>query len=84
MYLMQVWINKIEEFYKPGGPYHIFAGKDCSVALAKMKLQDEFMNCYGTIELSEDEKKILLDWYDKLSKKYKVVGKLIWIYIYYT
>jgi hypothetical protein len=42
-----------------------------------MKLQDEFMNCYGTIELSEDEKKILLDWYDKLSKKYKVVGKLI-------
>jgi hypothetical protein len=35
------------DFYKPDGGYGFFAGHDCSVNLAKMKFDKEFLNKYG-------------------------------------
>ena len=68
------------DFYKPGGPYHVFAGRDASVGLAKMSHDVEFLdtdrydwnNC-----LDEKERKILDDWYDKYTQKYKKIAKLV-------
>jgi membrane-associated progesterone receptor component len=66
--------------YKPGGPYHVFAGHDATVALGKMSLKTEDVeNSGGFASLTEAEQKILLDWEDRFLNKnlYPIVGKLI-------
>lgn len=65
------------EMYGPAGGYHIFAGIDCSKALAKMKFDQELWNDSDLSELSEDERKVLEDWDKKLCSKYPLVGTLI-------
>eukprot|EP01016_Furgasonia_blochmanni_P026490 TRINITY_DN2811_c0_g1_i8.p2 TRINITY_DN2811_c0_g1~~TRINITY_DN2811_c0_g1_i8.p2 ORF type:complete len:149 (+),score=32.95 TRINITY_DN2811_c0_g1_i8:190-636(+) len=62
------------DFYKPEGGYHVFAGKDASVALAKMSFDQMYLNAYKTVELNEEEQKALDEWYDQLAKKYPRVG----------
>ena len=63
------------DFYGPGGPYHVFAGTDASVGLAKMSLTD---TGDGATELTEKEKKTLQDWKNSFlnKKKYPIVGRL--------
>ncbi len=63
------------EFYGPGGPYHVFAGTDASVGLAKMSLTHTG-DC--TTELTEKEKKIMQDWKNSFlnKKKYPIVGRI--------
>jgi len=68
------------DFYKPGGPYHVLAGHDASVALARMNLDPEVLNNpakYNWREcLNEEEKQSLENWFKRLSDKYPVVGTL--------
>eukprot|EP01016_Furgasonia_blochmanni_P007243 TRINITY_DN1289_c0_g6_i4.p1 TRINITY_DN1289_c0_g6~~TRINITY_DN1289_c0_g6_i4.p1 ORF type:complete len:240 (-),score=40.96 TRINITY_DN1289_c0_g6_i4:247-966(-) len=64
------------EFYSPGGSYHVFAGKDCSVALAKMSFEDKYMNVYTETKLTLAENDILEDWYMRLKGKYRTVGHI--------
>ncbi|KAF5829004.1 cytochrome b5-like heme/steroid binding domain-containing protein [Dunaliella salina] len=62
-------------FYGPGGPYHIFAGHECSRALAKMKIDESELN--DNIEdCSEKERQTLQDWVRKFVSKYPIVGVL--------
>ena len=61
------------DFYKPDGPYHVLAGHDASVALAKMTKETEFMDHtkYKWEECLDGDEKIVLDnWFTKLSEKY--------------
>ncbi|BAU01487.1 hypothetical protein LR48_Vigan10g220800 [Vigna angularis] len=63
-------------FYGPGGPYAMFAGKECSRALALLSFKPEEIN--GDLEgLGESEFTILEDWEFKFIEKYPKVGLLI-------
>lgn len=66
-----------EPMYGPEGSYHLFAGHDASVALAKMDLSgahlDEDPEAAG---LSEIETKTLKDWEATFRQKYPLLGRL--------
>ncbi|KAJ2028429.1 steroid binding [Coemansia sp. RSA 376] len=69
-------------FYGPGNGYSVFAGRDSTVGLAKGSLLRSNMPGPGDApttldKLSETEKKAVLDWEEKLKKKYPVVGMLV-------
>lgn len=64
------------ESYKPGESYSMFAGKDGTVALARMSLNPENMNIQA--KLTAQEEKTLQEWvvYYTVRKQYPVVGRL--------
>jgi len=64
------------EMYGVGGPYHLFAGKDSSRALAKMSFAPEDVNSTEVSDLDGSQKQVLLDWEKRFLnvKKYPVVG----------
>jgi membrane-associated progesterone receptor component len=62
--------------YFVGGPYSIFAGKECARALAFMKITPE--DCSDDLEgATEQQLKTLEDWENKFAQKYGVVGVLV-------
>ena len=64
------------EAYRPGESYAVFAGKDGTVALAKMSLSPEHMNIQ--VPLTAQEEKTLQEWvvFYRDRKKYPIVGRL--------
>ncbi|KAL2043279.1 hypothetical protein N7G274_003585 [Stereocaulon virgatum] len=61
--------------YSPNNPYHVFAGKDASRALAQSSLKPA--DCRPDWEdLPEKEKGVLKDWFTFFSKRYNIVGKV--------
>ena len=63
-------------FYGPGGPYAMFAGREASRALALLSFKPQDIN--GNLEgLDEPELGILQDWEDKFVEKYVKVGQLV-------
>ena len=64
--------------YGPGGPYHKFAGRDVSRALAKMSLNDEDVANNDTSDLDEKQLAVLRDWIKTFEEKkgYPIVGIL--------
>jgi len=64
-------------FYSEGNPYHRFAGKDASRALAKMSFEKEDIQSTSLKDLEEKSLKILHDWVKtfKDKKGYPVVGR---------
>ena len=69
------------EVYKEGGGYHAFAGRDASVALAKMNFGDELMDPKKTHwtkegEIDEKQMKILDEWVVFYEKRYKIIARL--------
>lgn len=66
------------ELYGPDGPYHLFAGKDASRALAKMSFQVEDVESWELSDLSEQQLKTLDEWIQKFEKvkKYPLVGSM--------
>jgi membrane-associated progesterone receptor component len=65
------------EFYGVGGGYHVFAGHDASVNLAKMSHDVAFLDKWEQIELDKDETQVLNDWVARFSMKYFTVGKVL-------
>jgi len=64
------------DFYGPGGPYGMFAGKDCTRALAKVSFDDELFT--GDIEgLEPEELEKLEEWIEMFEGKYRRVGRLL-------
>lgn len=58
-----------------GGPYNVFAGKECARALAMMKV--EATECTGVLDdLNEKQLKVLSDWEKKFTEKYGVKGEV--------
>lgn len=69
-------VTRARSFYGPGGPYGVFAGKDCSRALALLSTKEE--DCVGDLTgLSDAELEKLDDWIDTFSAKYDEIGKLV-------
>jgi len=63
------------DFYGPGGPYHVFAGRDASCGLGKMSVEEEDLG--GDLSsLSADEFDSMAQWYQKFAIKYVRVGWL--------
>ncbi|KAK5105787.1 hypothetical protein LTR62_002149 [Meristemomyces frigidus] len=70
-------------FYGPGGPYEIFAGRDASRGLACGSFDREMLteNVEGPLDkledLGGDEMEALRGWEERFNEKYLVVGKLV-------
>jgi len=64
--------------YGPGGPYHKFAGKDVSRALAKMSFAPEDLDNTDISDLTEKQIKVLDDWIKTYEEKkmYPIIGRL--------
>ena len=62
-----------KEFYGKNGPYYMFAGKDATFGLGSMSLTTTKIDR----ELTESEKKIVMDWERRFKLKYKIVGRYI-------
>jgi membrane-associated progesterone receptor component len=67
------------EMYGKDGPYHRFAGRDISRALAKMSFDEADVNSSDISDLTLEQLKVLQEWIDKfeITKKYPVVGSLV-------
>ncbi|KAL4475507.1 hypothetical protein ABPG72_013331 [Tetrahymena utriculariae] len=64
------------EFYVGEGGYSAFAGKDCSVNLARMSFEANDYNKYGQVDLTLSERDVLDQWYEKYYYKYRIVAKI--------
>lgn len=59
-----------------GGPYHCFAGKEVSRALALFSLAEE--DCNGDLSgLDEDQLGHLDEWIAKFNRQYPIVGRIM-------
>ncbi len=69
-------VTRGRSFYGPGGPYGMFAGKDCTRALAKMAFDEELFteNVEG---LDQDELDKLDEWIEMFEGKYRRIGRLL-------
>jgi membrane-associated progesterone receptor component len=73
-------VSEGRNFYGPGGPYELFAGHECGVALAKMSFDTEFLDDMATIpNLKHGERVELENWIEKFThyRCYPVLGRLI-------
>ncbi len=69
-------VTRGRDFYGPGGPYGMFAGKDCTRALAKMAFEEELFT--GELDgLDPDEVDKLEEWIEMFEGKYRRVGRLL-------
>ena len=69
-------VTRGRSFYGPGGPYGMFAGKDCTRALAKVSFDEELFT--GDIDgLERDELDKLEEWIEMFEGKYRNVGRLL-------
>lgn len=67
------------EFYGKDGPYHCFAGRDASRAMAKLSFDEaDLASGRDLSDLGPFERSTLEDWVDKFKyyKAYPIVGKL--------
>ena len=69
-------VGRGRDFYGPGGPYGMFAGKDCTRALAKVAFDPELFT--GDLDgLGRDELDKLEEWIEVFEGKYRRVGRLL-------
>ena len=69
-------VTRGRDFYGPGGPYGMFAGKDCTRALAKVSFDEELFT--GNTEgLDPHELDKLEEWVEMFEGKYRRLGKLL-------
>lgn len=73
-------VSKGKDFYGPGGPYELFAGHECGVAMAKFSFETALLDdVKGCADLKPGEKVELEGWIEKFThyRCYPVKGKLI-------
>jgi len=73
-------VSKGRNFYGPGGPYELFAGRECGAALGKMSFDEENLDdVHAFKSLNFGEKEQLNEWLVKFRdfKCYPIVGRLV-------
>ncbi|MEM7135292.1 MAG: cytochrome b5-like heme/steroid binding domain-containing protein [Myxococcota bacterium] len=69
-------VTRGRDFYGPGGPYGMFAGKDCTRALAKMSFDAADLTADET-DLTQLERDQLEEWIETFEGKYGSIGELV-------
>lgn len=69
-------MSKGADFYGPGGPYHLFAGRDATCGLAKSSLDASALDG-DAADLSAQEQETHIQWFEKFAGKYEQVGWLV-------
>jgi membrane-associated progesterone receptor component len=69
-------MTRARDFYGPGGPYHVFAGRDASRALALHSTDPKDVENSSLEGLTADELDTLNDFIMTFEAKYPVVGYL--------
>ncbi|GAB1609080.1 membrane-associated progesterone receptor component 1-like [Argonauta hians] len=72
-------VTRGKQFYGPGGPYAVFAGRDASRALAlftvkESALKDEYDDLS---DLTSAEMSRMQEWEMQFTEKYEIVGRLL-------
>uniref|UniRef100_A0A6B2LPE4 Cytochrome b5 heme-binding domain-containing protein n=1 Tax=Arcella intermedia TaxID=1963864 RepID=A0A6B2LPE4_9EUKA len=70
-------VSSRKEFYGPGGPYHAFAGRDASRALAKNSTLPEVADNPSLEGLTATELEQLEEWETLFESKYNIIGRII-------
>jgi len=73
-------VSRGREFYGPGGPYELFAGRECGAALAKMSFDETYLDDMAACDkLSFGEKDELENWMAKFEhyRAYPIKGRLV-------
>ena len=73
-------VSSGRDFYGPGGPYEIFAGRECGVALATMSFDETLLDDVTACEkLGVGDRNELDNWLEKFEhyRCYPIKGKLI-------
>lgn len=73
-------VSEGRNFYGPDGPYEMFAGHECGVALAKMSFDKKHMDdLAGCAKLNFGEKTELEGWIEKFQyyRHYPIKGRLV-------
>jgi membrane-associated progesterone receptor component len=75
-----VWdVSSSQDSFGDGGPYQIFAGRDASVALAYMRIEESDANCvdqFATLRADPEAAESLESWRGYFDEKYRRVGTL--------
>mmetsp|Transcript_8578 Transcript_8578/g.14890 ORF Transcript_8578/g.14890 Transcript_8578/m.14890 type:complete len:300 (-) Transcript_8578:1366-2265(-) len=73
-------VSNGRDFYGPGGPYELFAGRECGAALATMSFDESLLDDLAACEnLSVGEKSDLDNWLEKFEhyRCYPIKGRLV-------
>jgi membrane-associated progesterone receptor component len=72
-------VSNAADFYGPGGPYSVFAGRDASRALATFSVDSsQFKDTYDDLsDLKPSQLSSVKEWDAQFLEKYPVVGKLL-------
>ena len=75
-----VWdVSSSRDSFGPGGPYEIFAGRDASVALAYMRIEERDANCvdqFAALRADPEAVESLDSWRGYFDEKYTRIGTL--------
>jgi membrane-associated progesterone receptor component len=72
-------VSSSGDFYGPGGPYSVFAGRDASRALATFSVDaDQLKDTHDDLaDLTSSQMESVKEWEMQFLEKYPVVGKLL-------
>lgn len=72
-------VSNASDFYGPGGPYSVFAGRDASRALATFSVDSsQFKDTHDDLsDLKPSQMSSVKEWEMQFLEKYPVVGKLL-------
>mmetsp|Transcript_21985 Transcript_21985/g.24568 ORF Transcript_21985/g.24568 Transcript_21985/m.24568 type:complete len:184 (-) Transcript_21985:1556-2107(-) len=70
-------VSRGRGFYGPGGGYASFAGRECSVALAKHGFEPKFFENPDVTTLTPDEVGTLNEWKAFFENKYDHIGNIV-------
>jgi len=73
-------VSKGRDFYGPGGPYEMFAGRECGAALATMSFDESLLDDLSACEnLGMGDKSELENWLEKFEhyRCYPIMGRFL-------
>eukprot|EP00578_Thalassiosira_sp_NH16_P004020 CAMPEP_0181135456 /NCGR_PEP_ID=MMETSP1071-20121207/32644_1 /TAXON_ID=35127 /ORGANISM="Thalassiosira sp., Strain NH16" /LENGTH=299 /DNA_ID=CAMNT_0023222069 /DNA_START=49 /DNA_END=948 /DNA_ORIENTATION=- len=73
-------VSKGRDFYGPGGPYEVFAGRECGAALATMSFDEALLDDLSACDtLGVGDKAELENWHEKFEhyRCYPIKGRLV-------